>query len=269
MTVQVVFGASAEGCLKVAMGIRPDKSVLNWEDDLMSGPPVCAASHDWEDVRLRWGEAIANEEARQYLPYLRSCMEAWREWLPRLSMDPVPVVIWAADNVFEQTGLRAVLASLPPDVSVSVMDVTVASGGRFRHTGEASPEELALWIGKAEPLAPRTKDWLIQDWRRLVQEAGLLRIYKNGSLRTVDESYFDETIIRCIRTIQAEAQGWVKIGPLIGEILFHALDRPISHSWIEYRLRRLIEQGILTYTGSLEAMHDYVVKLVEPPDSAG
>lgn len=31
----------------------------------------------------------------------------------------------------------------------------------------------------------------------------------------------------------------------------------------------MIEQGILTYTGSLEAMHDYVVKLVEPPDSAG
>ncbi len=235
----------------------------------MSGPPVCAASQDWEAVRLRWRAAIANEEARQYLPNLKSNMEAWRERLSRLSANPVPAVIWAAGNVFEQTGIRAVLASLPPDVSVSVMNVTVASEGRLRYTGEASPEELASWIGKAEPLAPRTRDGLIQDWRRLVQEAGLLRIYENGSLRTADESYFDETIVQCVRTLQAEAQGWVYIGQLIGELLCHVLDSPISHSWIEYRLRRLIEQGILIYTGSLEAMRDYAVKLAKPAGSAG
>ncbi|KEQ24079.1 DUF3658 domain-containing protein [Paenibacillus tyrfis] len=269
MTVQIVFGAAAKGCLKVAMGTRPDKSVIHWEDDLMSGPPVCAASQNWEKVRLRWEETIANEEARQYLPYLKSNMEAWREWLSRLSANPVPVVIWAADNVFEQTGLRAVLASLPPDVTVSVMNVTVASEGRLRHTGEAATDELASWIGNAGPLAPWTREWLIQDWRRLVEEAGLLRIYENGNLRTADESYFDETIVQGVRTLQAEAQGWVKIGLLIEEILFHALDRPISHSWIEYRLRRLIERGILIYTGSLEAMHDYAVKLATPADSAG
>ncbi|KZE84459.1 hypothetical protein AV654_00715 [Paenibacillus elgii] len=269
MTVQIVFGAAAAGCLKVAMGTRPDKSVLHWEDDLMSGPPVCAASQNWEDVRLRWRETIDNEEARQYLPYLKSNMEAWREWLSRLSANPVPVVIWAADNVFEQTGLRAVLASLPPDVSVSVMNVTVASEGRLRHTGEAAPDELASWIGNAEPLAPRTRERLIQDWRRLVEEAGLLRIYENGNLRTADENYFDEMIVQVVRTLQAEAQGWVKIGLLIAEIFLHALDCPISHSWIEYRLRRLIERGILIYTGSLEAMHDYAVKLATSTDSAG
>ncbi|KPV58485.1 hypothetical protein QJ48_16185, partial [Paenibacillus sp. A3] len=121
----------------------------------------------------------------------------------------------------------------------------------------------------AEPLAPWARERLIQDWRRLVEEAGLLRIYENGTLRTADESYFDETIVQSVRTLQAEAQGWVKIELLIGEILVHALDCPISHSWIEYRLRRLIERGILIYTGSLEVMHDYAVKLAKPADSAG
>ncbi|GLI04103.1 hypothetical protein YDYSG_01330 [Paenibacillus tyrfis] len=210
MTVQIVFGEAAAGCLKVAMGTRPDKSVIHWEDDLMSGPPVCAASQNWEDVRLCWRESIANEEARQYLPYLKSNMEAWREWLSRLSANPVPVVVWAADNVFEQTGLRGVLASLPPGVSVSVMNVTVASEGRLRYTGEAAPDELASWIGNAEPLVPRTREWLIRDWRRLVKEAGLLRIYENGHLQTTDESYFDETIVQVVRTYRQRPRAGLK-----------------------------------------------------------
>jgi len=46
---------------------------------------------------------------------------------------------------------------------------------------------------------------------------------------------------------------------LVGEVYGH-ISQYIGDSFLEYRVRRLIEKGIFEYEGSLEAMRYYSIK---------
>ena len=54
---------------------------------------------------------------------------------------------------------------------------------------------------------------------------------------------------------------FMKSARVIGEVLGH-LDQYVGDSFLEYRLKKLIEKGIFESEGSLEAMRFYSVRLL-------
>ncbi len=130
----------------------------------------------------------------------------------------------------------------------------------YRSAAQASPGQLAGLADNAVSLSGRDRADQIKDWNRLVADGGLLRIVENGSVRTVDEGYFDALILETAHRLLSNRDSELKAARLVGEII-GVLDQPVSDTYIEYRLRKLLDQGQLEYTGSLQAMRYYSVKL--------
>ena len=89
-----------------------------------------------------------------------------------------------------------------------------------------------------------------------------LRIWEHGGIRSVSEDFFDQLIIQTARNLHEEAElnGFMKSARLIGEVMGH-LKQYVGETFLEYRVRRLIEAGEFEAEGSLEAMRFYSVRL--------
>ncbi|MGG1600931.1 DUF3658 domain-containing protein [Paenibacillus naphthalenovorans] len=255
----VVFGPSARGTVKLALRSRPQESVISLDDDLMHGPLEGVGGPS----RLAWWKQFLNEEDRaDMIPALLKHFMLWQGWPRQIKGS---VVLWAGNSATEQIGLRYALAALPEDIPVSVIDVTselhrLYPDRDYRNAAQASPGQLAGLADNAVSLSGRDRADQIEDWNRLVADGGLLRIVENGSVRTVDEGYFDALILETAHRLLSNRDSELKAARLVGEII-GVLDQPVSDTYIEYRLRKLLDQGQLEYTGSLQAMRYYSVKL--------
>ena len=89
-----------------------------------------------------------------------------------------------------------------------------------------------------------------------------LRIWKNGRIQSVPEDYYDQYIIQRAKYLhrKPELNGLMKSARLIGDVLGH-LEQYVGDSFVEYRLRMLIDAGVFEWEGSLRAMRFYSVRL--------
>ncbi|MNH93830.1 putative hydrolase [compost metagenome] len=264
--VHIAFDDSASGSLRVALRGLDGEKVVCLNDNLMVGPLSDIHEQGGFAKRLQWWEESMNgrdrEEAAEYL--LMAAI-VWCQWPARL--DDLPIVIWASDSAAEQIGLRRLLAVLSKEADVSLVNPsTLLNRGNseqvYQHTGEISSEKLAPLLVHAERLLPEAREVYISDWYRLIAEEGVLRLFEDGKLRSVSEDYFDESILLAARKLKAFNGKYIKSARLVGEVIGYSEQR-ISDSFIEYRVRRLIEARKLSYTGDLKAMRYYSVCLVE------
>lgn len=261
--VHIAFGDSAGGSLRVALRNRQGEQAVVLGDDLMVGPLASELPQLWKKRLNWWRERINGREKADMEAYVMKAGLSWLLWPGRLN--ELPVVIWTGDSAAEQTALRCLLAVIPDDADLSIVNPTALLNRRFpeveyRSMGEIVAEKLRPLLEEAEPMTPEAREAYADDWRRLAAEEGVLRVMENGKLRTVTEDYFDGEIVKAARKLKALAGKYIKSARLIGEVIGYA-DQRVSDSFIEYRVRQLIEQGVLTYTGELEAMRYYSVSL--------
>ena len=273
--VHIAFGDSAGGSLRIALREQPGEKVVVLGDDLMVGPLGFELPQLWKKRMNWWGESINEREKADMEAYVMKAALNWLHWPDRLQ--GLPVVVWAGDSAGEQTALRCLLNAMSDDADISLVNPTSLLNRRFpeaeyRCMGEISPEKLCPLLEEAELLTPAAREAYAADWRRLAAEEGVLRVAENGQLRTVPEHYFDGEIVKAARKLKALGGRYIKSARLIGEVIGHS-DQRVSDSFIEYRVRRLIEQGVMDYTGELEAMRYYSVSLTgrgeEMADAAG
>lgn len=270
--VHIAFGDSAGGSLRQALRGFPGEMVVTLNDDLMFGPLSEAGAAGGLSRRVAWWrERVSELDRDEAVEYLLQAAFAWRDWPARLR--GLPVVVWASDSAAEQTGLRRLLAALPEDADVSLVNAADLLRRRvkeivYQSTGEIVSEKLAPLLSEAKPLLPEEREAYAADWRRLVAEGGVLRVWEGGKLRTVPEDYFDEAILKAARKLAAANGTYVKAARLIGEVIGHS-EQKVDDGFIEYRVRKLIARGLFTYTGELKAMRYYSVSLAEDePDFA-
>ena len=69
--------------------------------------------------------------------------------------------------------------------------------------------------------------------------------------------------MECATTLHNEMsdQEFINAPIVIGEVLGH-LDQSLSDSWIEYRLRWLINSNQFAYKGDLQSMRMYEIKII-------
>lgn len=278
-TVHIVFGESPGGSLKVAFH---DKDYEKTEDVIILpgnfsvGPVKNLHSIEGIEARFKWFDERYFTREEDIEHNKQSMLEA----ITRVKNIPpnLDIVIWTCQNAHEQTGLWLVLAMLKDRLNpIFVLDTFTAFHDTHiypqleeenypRSTGEMTSNNLRLFYEQYElrPLRKAKRQLLCEKGlRMLMDEDKIIRTWEHQELwHNNDESRDDYFIIECAKRMCLEKGKveYIKSARLIGEVLGHMVQYR-GDEWLEYRLRRLIEQGVFAYKGNLKAMRYYEVKL--------
>lgn len=269
--VHIVCGESAAGSLKVA---------LSRENNVIGFPDFFAVGPIWE-LHKEGGRTSRYEWLRDHLNYQDDFIEKEykRRFLDTLSEidaipDQVPIVIWTGENADEQTGACFLLYLLKEKTNpIYLMNTTIAYQELFNtseyqyfyfHTGEVIPEKLKVIYQKkrSKPLTFQERLHFENEWLSLSVSKGVVRIWKNNNIKTVNEEYFDEMIVTVAEHLHSKQKekDFLKSARIIGEVLGH-IDYNVGDTFLEYRLRSLIYNGIFEIKGIPKGMRYYSVKL--------
>ncbi|MBS4193070.1 DUF1835 domain-containing protein [Bacillus sp. FJAT-49705] len=274
--IHILFGGSPEGSLKVAlkeMGVFEKERVISFWNLFSVGPIWQLHEEVGKEARFAWMKEALNDKHEEFQEYLLRFHQTVHQ-IMSIPAD-VPISLWTAENAHEQTGLRFVLHLLkdkPNDIKV--INTTLAYTEHFKqadikyvvlHSGEIPPEKLQTIYEHSKQkysLSNLERQQYEQEWLHLSDNRESLRIWRNGKIQSVCIDYYDQYIINLAKKLrrERESEEFMKSARLIGEALGH-LDQYIGDDFLEYRVRKLIENGVFEMEGSLKAMRYYGVKL--------
>lgn len=269
--VHLVGGDSPAGSLRAAFS-RKDK-IIGIPDHLGIGPIWQLHDEEGRKYRYQWllNHLLDPEEflERKY---------RWRftKVLQEISSirEDAPIIIWTGENAAEQTTLRYLVYLLrDKNNRLYVINSTREFSERFntaemtyelRHSGEVSPERFQAIYENMEliALSSEERQQLETDWLKLAESKEVLRIWQQEEITAVADRYFDEYIIQTAKRLQNEVgtKEFMKSARIIGEVIGHC-EEPIGDQYIEYRLRKLIFDGVFDIQGVPKAMRYYSVRL--------
>lgn len=259
--IHVVFSNSAAGSVKY--GVKNSIKVINLGDNLSQGP--ISNNIDYE-VRQEWISTVSNDEERAEIELLiKESYDNFHNELNQIKKDD-EICIWFGNNSYEQCGLMYFLTKLNRYENVYLINVSkvTLNEGEFneyypRSVGEVMPEKLNIIFNKEqEPLTQENFYTLIQYWSALVKQNSHLRVFKNGKVISMSENYYDDIILKT--TMKLSRDGYRKCARIIGEILAYSEDC-ITDDYIFWRIKELIKQENLIYTGNQHAMRYLELKL--------
>ncbi|WP_339198989.1 DUF1835 domain-containing protein [Solibacillus sp. FSL R5-0449] len=272
----IVFGDSPSGSLKMAfkkLGISQQERVITLSDIFSIGPVWNLHNIEGISNRLNWLRnhiLIDDEDLYHY-------EEHFRQSIIDIQQTPSdhPIIIWAGENAHEQTALRFVLYLLKDkDIDIQIIHTNKAYKLYFEKSdidftplnmGELSSDQL-MEIYKNEQngrlLIQAERHIFEREWEQLCQSTDVLRIWQNQKIKSVPENFYDNYITNTVKKIHQNKQqkDFIKSARIIGEVIGH-LDQYIGDQFIEYRVRRLIVDGVFDMEGVPKAMHSYSIKL--------
>lgn len=268
--IHIMFGASPAGSLRVAlkkMKLEQKEKIIVFGDMLSIGPIHHLHTEDGQEKRANWMLTAFpyDEEDWRISEFEKSLHE-----IASISENQ-PITIWTSNGAHEQTALRFVLLLLKDkENEIQVINTATLHEALFKrkdieynilHTGELPPEKLQVMYEKnsGEKLTQQEREEFEKEWLSLAETKNGLRIAHNGIIESEDESYFDQTIIETAKALNMNKE-YKKSARLIGQVLGEC-EQHIGDSFIEYRLRKLIEKDVFEVKGSLKAMRYYSVKL--------
>ena len=275
-TTHIVFGDSPTGSLKIALkelGLHQQEKIISFSDLLSIGPVWNL--HDSQGVtnRYEWLRTHLNIDEEVLLNYEGRI----KQTIVEIEQTPnhQPIYIWVGENAHEQTGLRLVLYLLKKKTNdILIMNINKAYKAHFEppeidytplHMGELSPKQLKHIYeneknGRA--LTPTECNAFEQQWAQLCDGKEVLRIWEDNKIKSVPETYCDEYIINIVKKFHQENKhnDFIKSARIVGEAIGY-LDQYVGDQFIEYRVRRLIVDGIFDMEGVPKAMRSYSIKL--------
>lgn len=273
--IHILFGASASGSLKYAlreMGLDKREKVISFWDIFSIGPVWQLHEENGVKSRFEWMKKCLNDEYDEFPDYKQKFEKATNQ----INSIPegVHLFIWCSDNAHDQTGLRFTVNLLKgKNIDITLINITKAYEELLQvkkvkytplHTGEIPPEKLQFIYEQdyGKFFTDHDREDLEKDWQDIAESHETLRIWRNGRIQGVPEDYYDEFIIKKVIELHGKqkTKDFMKSARLIGEVLGH-LDQYVGDTFLEYRLKRLIEAGVFEFEGSLEAMRFYSVRL--------
>ncbi|WP_225942065.1 DUF1835 domain-containing protein [Sporosarcina limicola] len=275
-TVHIVFGDSASGSLKMAlrdMGLQDKEKVICLSGLFSIGPLWKLHEEIGLNHRYEWLEnhLISDNENMEKDKILLRDAFSEIELIP----NQIPIIIWTGNNSHEQAGVRIVSYLLKEKLNdIHLINSSIASKALLSrpnyeycsfHTAEIPHEGLKLIYEKnslIHPLSPEVLNKFEKEWEELATKQEVLRLWKNGEIFNVDVDFYDDYIIDAARKLHGrnENRNFMKSARVIGEVIGH-LDQYIGDTFLEYRVRHLIMNGIFEMKGVPKAMRFYSVKL--------
>jgi hypothetical protein len=270
MRTQVLFGLTLAGAHKMMLESHQiDDHVVVMADDLMWGPLGNILSHQVQTKRLDWWKQVLNnEDVADDIPFLQDNYRKFTEWTKSLTNND-SILFWVGDNPTDHIGLMCLLTYLPKSIPMSVIMVTRSYYKRYGRFKPLNMEEIPLeklypLLEDVELVTPNEREKYMRNWTKIHQDKGSLRILKNRRIETVSEDYFDEEILNRAKKISREriyskSGGFLPTVRLVGEVIGHQ-KQTNKDFLIEWRVRCLINKGLLSYQGKLNNMRFYLIK---------
>ena len=274
--VHIVFGDSPTGSLKVAL----KELGLNQQERIITFSDLFSIGHVWNlhelhgvTNRFKWLKTHINLDDEVLFDYETH----FKRTLLNIEQVPseYPIIIWAGENPHEQTGLRFVLYLLKEKLNdIQIININEAYKTHFErneidylplYMGELSPSQLKkIYENKRNGhvlTQIERKDYELQ-WQQLCKTKEVLRIWNHHKITRVPETFFDDIIINTVKKFHQERKNnnFIKAARIIGDVIGH-LDNYVGDQFIEYRVRRLIFDGVFDMEGVLTAMRFYSIKL--------
>lgn len=258
--IHICFSASARGSLKHAVRtnlISGDK-VIGFFDDLSNGPIY--GKVDLGD-RINWCKKLIKEYRFDYTQYLREDYYKFNKKLSKITSEDT-VYFWIGNNASEVVPLMYTLEKLSLPLEnmyiINVSETTFNKGlvNEFtpRRVGEISPNRFLDFIQTKKKMGKDTYTYLLDNWNKIKEERGKLRVYEDGQVITVDEDYFDNEILKYT------PKEFRKCARIVGETLGYS-EKPISDDYIFLRIQHLIKNGTIEYRGNFNIMREMEVKI--------
>lgn len=275
-TTHIVFGDAPTGSFKIALkelGINQREKIITFSDLFSIGP--IWKLHESQGIfnRHEWLRTHINNEDDMLTNY----QAKFKQTILEIEQIPShqPIIIWAGENAHEQTGLRLVLYLLKEKTNdILIINLNEAYKTNFnrseidftpRHMGELSFEQLKQIYENEKNghvLTQTERKAFEQQWQQLCQDKEVLRIWENNKISSVLETFYDDYIINTVKKFHKKIKHneFIKSARIIGEVIGH-LEQYVGDYFIEYRLRRLVADGIFDMEGVTKAMRYYSIKI--------
>ena len=275
-TTHIVFGDSPTGSLKIALrdlGLNQIERIITFPDLFSIGPIWKLHNSDGIVNRYEWLRTHLNIDDQVLLNYKANIHRTISE-INQLPSNQ-PIIIWAGENAHEQTGLRFVLYLLKEKANdIFIINTNEAYKTHFgkpeidftpRNMGELSSEQLKQIYEhekNGQVLTQTERKAFEQQWERLCEDKEVLRIWESNKITSVPENFYDEYIINTVEKLHQNKKhnDFIKSARIIGEVIGH-LNQYIGDQFIEYRIIRLIVDGIFDIEGVPKAMRYYSIKI--------
>jgi hypothetical protein len=275
-TTHIVFGDSPTGSLKIALrdlGLNQIERIITFPDLFSIGPIWKLHNSDGIVNRYEWLRTHLNIDDQVLLNYKANIHRTISE-INQLPSNQ-PIIIWAGENAHEQTGLIFVLYLLKEKANdIFIINTNEAYKTHFgkpeidftpRNMGELSSEQLKQIYEhekNGQVLTQTERKAFEQQWERLCEDKEVLRIWESNKITSVPENFYDEYIINTVEKLHQNKKhnDFIKSARIIGEVIGH-LNQYIGDQFIEYRIIRLIVDGIFDIEGVPKAMRYYSIKI--------
>jgi hypothetical protein len=239
----LVYGASAAGSLKCCLEDKnlQDQKVISICDDLSYGP-----LND-RDKRLEFVLKLADSISPRDKEFKEHLSSNINSWSIGDNFKDCKIVFWHSKNTQEQLMLQMVVNSLQ---KLDLYEISLC----FFSTGTCPPEELSSFIGTETKISNERKRRLVKNWNNISILKGVLRVWQNDSIATVDEAYYDNELLdRCSKC-------YVNAARIVGDVLGSS-EQLISDDWLNYRVVQLIKNDKLLFRGDLGQSRMFEVRL--------
>ncbi|TQR19412.1 DUF1835 domain-containing protein [Psychrobacillus vulpis] len=266
--VHIMFGDSPAGSLRITL--PKDEKVIAFSDQFSIGPVNQLHTEKGLEQRKKWLFLHINLDEQYTHTYIEEFQQTIAE-IKNIS-ELVPIYIWTANNAHEQTAVRFVIHALK-DMRNNIRIINISQNHWSTeaeeyfplNTGEVTHENLKVVYEankNIQPLTVQVRNKYAEEWRNLAVTKEVLRIWENDQIKSVPENYFDAYITDRARHLHNKQTNpdFMKSARLIGEVIGH-LNQYIGDEFIEYRVRKLILNGVFEIEGVPKAMRFYSVKL--------
>ena len=269
--IHIVNGESAAAALTYAF-LETDDQIISLPVDFSVGPITAIHLESGVSVRAEWEASSlhhVNKRSDKALSiYQRSLKDM--KYVP----NGAQLTIWTCENASEQIALRiACLLLAGKQVQLSLVNTQQALNEylknqeiqqNIRQTGECNAKQLAhFYRYSSRPIPVDSRSAFEQEGKKLLQSTSQIRSWKNESILEESETRDDAFIMDCIKGQVVESAGneYVDAIRVIGEA-YGQSEQPLSDSWIDYRIRCLIQNGQFAFKGNLESMNTYKIKVI-------
>ncbi|WML58539.1 DUF1835 domain-containing protein [Neobacillus sp. PS2-9] len=270
--VHILFGYPYLRPALNELKLHEEELILTFYDNFAVGPLANLETVTGQRKRLEWIKSNLEDEEGEADKYLDDLQRAITQLIS--IPDHVPIHIWNSENAHEQTGLVFTMYLLRERKNnIFIVNTGQVYRELFKKkstkynplfSGEIISEELQTIYQYSQEnqknVTNMERTHFEMEWLTLASSSTTLRIWENGGIKSVSEDYYDEFIIEKAKKLIGKKKGFIKSARLIGEVYAHIFQY-IGDSYLEYRVRKLIEKGIFNYEGSLEAMRYYSIKL--------
>lgn len=260
--VHIVFGDSAAGTLRYFFENNQNEfkgEIINFTEEPSVGPINGIDTDAGLRKRIEWfKEMLKSVSVYGCFEDVEKMLKDTYDNIKNLDLAS-KVVIWHGANADNQIALRCLVQMMKNEelyeVNVSESYIEDSDNNLYnpRSLAECAPENVEKLLPTMKKLENEKRNNLKKDWALLAASKEQLRILEDGIIVGAHESYYDDDILsNC-------TPDFTKAARVIGDTMGKS-GQLVSDTYIDYRVRRLIEIGRLEYRGKLESIRDFEIR---------